>query len=69
MRQGDYAVEIVADRKNPRTKFSYIAQQRGRNDIIGSGAEQRFDHAVREGESLIRELTTRRGRSILRSTT
>jgi hypothetical protein len=62
IRRGDYAVDIVADRENPRTKFYYVAQQRGSNDIIGWGAEPSFDDAVREGESLVRELATLRGR-------
>ena len=63
IRKGDYFVEIVADRENPGTKFYYVAQQRGSNDILGWGAEQNFDDAVREGESLIHELANRRTRS------
>ena len=56
VRQGDYAVDIVADRGDSRTKFYYIVQRRGSNDIIGWGAERNFDNAMREGKSLIREL-------------
>ena len=56
VRQGDYAVDIVADRGDSRTKFYYIVQRRGSNDIIGWGAERTFDNAMREGKSLIREL-------------
>lgn len=63
IRQGDYVVDIVADRKNPRTKFYYVAQPHGRSDIVGWGDEQSFDNAVREGESLIRELTRRTTRA------
>ena len=61
IRHSDYVVEIVADRENPRTKFYYVAQPRGSNEIVGWGAEQSFDDAVRQGESLIRSLT--RGKS------
>ncbi len=60
IRRADYAVDIVADRENPRTKFYYVAQQRGSNDIIGWGWEASFDDAVREGESLVHELATHR---------
>ena len=69
VRQGDYVVEIAEDRENQRTKFYDVAQQRGSNDIIGWGAAQSFDDAVREGESLIYGLATRRRTSIFTSTT
>src|SRR5258708_25291307 len=58
----DYAVDIVADRENPLTKFYYVAQQPGSHDIIGWGWEATFDDAVREGESLVHELATHRER-------
>lgn len=60
VRHGDYAVEIVADRENPRTKFYYVVQPRGSSDIVGWGAERSFEDALGQGESLTRELAHRR---------
>jgi hypothetical protein len=59
IRYGDYVLDIVADRENPQAKFYYVAQPRGRNDIVGWGAEQSFGDAIRQGELLVRELTPR----------
>jgi hypothetical protein len=56
IRQGDYVADIVADRFSPTTRFYYVVQPHGIKDIVGWGAEQNFDDAVRQSELLIREL-------------
>ena len=62
IRQGDHMMEIVAERENPKAKFYYVVQPHGSNDIVSWGAEQSFDDAVRQGESVVRELTRHKRR-------
>jgi hypothetical protein len=56
IRKGRYILDIVADRFNPLGQFYYVAQEHGKKDILGWGAERSFDDAVVEGESLLNSL-------------
>lgn len=56
IRRGRYVIDVVADRTNPSSQFYYVAQERGKKDILGGGSEQSFDAAMQQGESLLNSL-------------
>ena len=56
IRSGRYVLDIVTDRNNPEKNFYYVAQEHGKNEILGWGVEPNFDEAISQGETLLRAL-------------
>jgi hypothetical protein len=56
IRKGRYVIDVVADRVNPQAQYYYVAQEQGKVDILGWGAESNFDAAIAQGESLLNSL-------------
>jgi MEDS: MEthanogen/methylotroph, DcmR Sensory domain len=67
IRSSGYLADVIADRKDPRSRFYYVAQASNSADVLGWGTEASFDNAVLSAESLLTALTGLHTRRIAQS--
>lgn len=66
IRSNGYVADVVADRKNPQSRFYYVAQASNSVDVLGWGSEENFDNAVLGAESLLSTLRQPRALGTIR---